>query len=111
MLPTLSNPRRLADLYDTKLLARHLPAVFEGDTSLGQVYSALIGGDRRRQARACCCLHSHRVRCLSVLTKHGPSVGAWTQNSVTASAKPCHPSRCLDNASGLCQPTLALTDP
>ena len=44
-------PRRFADLYDTKLLARHLPAVFEGDTSLGQVYDGIVGGSRREQAR------------------------------------------------------------
>lgn len=48
-VPTFA--RRFVDLYDTKLLARHLPAVFEGDTSLGQVYDAIVGGSRREQAR------------------------------------------------------------
>ena len=43
--------RRFADLYDTKLMARHLPAVFDGDTSLGQVYDAIVSGSRREQAR------------------------------------------------------------
>jgi len=41
------------DLYDTKLLARHLPGVFEGDTSLGQVYDAVVQGSRREQVRDC----------------------------------------------------------
>ncbi len=59
---TLGSWRRLADLYDTKLLARHLPAVFEGDTSLGQVYGALVGGDKRQQARVCRCLETMAER-------------------------------------------------